>query len=69
MLDVGSATGFFAFEFERRGAEVVSVELDSLYALDRFPGQPKMDIALVLEQLKDAKELVQSTMEQLKVRS
>ncbi len=33
---------------------------------DRFPGQPKMDIALVLEQLNDAKELVQSTMEQLK---
>src|SRR5262245_60846389 len=25
VLDVGSATGFFAFEFERRGAEVVSV--------------------------------------------
>jgi SAM-dependent methyltransferase len=30
VLDVGSATGFFAFEFERRGAEVVSVELPSL---------------------------------------
>lgn len=29
-LDVGSATGFFAFEFERRGAEVTSVELPSL---------------------------------------
>jgi tRNA (mo5U34)-methyltransferase len=39
VLDVGSATGFFAFEFERRGAAVVSVELPSLYALDRFPGQ------------------------------
>ena len=39
VLDVGSATGFFAFEFARRGAEVVSVELPSLYALDRFPGQ------------------------------
>ena len=33
---------------------------------DRFPGQPKMDIALVLEQLEDAKQLVQSAMEQLK---
>lgn len=31
VLDVGSATGFFAFEFERRGAEVWSVELPSLY--------------------------------------
>lgn len=39
VLDIGSATGFFAFEFERRGAKVVSVELPSLYALDRFPGQ------------------------------
>ncbi len=39
VLDVGSATGFFAFEFARRGAHVVSVELPSLYALDRFPGQ------------------------------
>lgn len=39
VLDVGSATGFFAFEFERRGARVVSVELPSLHDLDRFPGQ------------------------------
>ena len=33
---------------------------------DRFPGRPKMDIALVLEQLDDAKQLVQSAMETLK---
>ena len=33
---------------------------------ERFPGQPKMDVALILEQLSDAKELVQSTMEQLR---
>lgn len=39
VLDVGSATGFFAFEFERRGARVISVELPSLRDLDRFPGQ------------------------------
>lgn len=38
-LDVGSATGYFAFEFERRGADVVSVDLPSLEKLDRFPGQ------------------------------
>jgi tRNA (mo5U34)-methyltransferase len=30
VLDVGSATGFFAFEFERRGALVTSVELPSI---------------------------------------
>jgi len=39
VLDVGSATGFFAFEFESRGAQVTSVELPSLERLDRFPGQ------------------------------
>ncbi len=39
VLDIGSATGFFAFELERRGAEVVSVEVPSLADLDRFPGQ------------------------------
>jgi len=33
---------------------------------DRLPGQPKLDIALVLEQLTDAKELLQSTMDRLK---
>jgi 2-polyprenyl-3-methyl-5-hydroxy-6-metoxy-1,4-benzoquinol methylase len=42
-LDVGSATGFFAFEFERRGARVVSVDLPSLDAWDRFPGQTLED--------------------------
>jgi SAM-dependent methyltransferase len=39
VLDVGSATGFFAFELEKRGAKVFCVELPSLEALDRFPGQ------------------------------
>lgn len=39
VLDVGSATGFFTFEFIRRGARVVSVELPTLRDLDRFPGQ------------------------------
>ena len=29
---------------------------------DRFPGKPKMDIALVLEYLDDAKQLLQSAM-------
>ena len=33
---------------------------------ERFPGQPKMDIALVLEQLSDAKALVQSAMSEIK---
>ena len=32
---------------------------------ERFPGRPKMDIALILEQLDDAKQLVQSAMEEV----
>ena len=35
---------------------------------ERFPGRPKMDVALVLEQLGDAKELVQTAMEELRSR-
>jgi hypothetical protein len=33
---------------------------------DRRPGQPKLDVALVLEQLNDAKALVQSAMEEIR---
>jgi hypothetical protein len=33
---------------------------------ERFPGQPKMDVALILEQLADAKELVQSAMDAMR---
>ena len=38
-LDVGSATGFFAFEMERRGASVTSMELPALTLWDHFPGE------------------------------
>jgi tRNA (mo5U34)-methyltransferase len=43
VLDVGSATGFFAFEFERRGAQVTSVEIPSLRDWDFFPGESPDD--------------------------
>jgi hypothetical protein len=33
---------------------------------ERFPGRPKMDIALVLEQLDDAKQLLQSAMQEIR---
>ena len=33
---------------------------------ERFPGKPKMDIALVLEQIADAKELVQGAIDELR---
>jgi 2-polyprenyl-3-methyl-5-hydroxy-6-metoxy-1,4-benzoquinol methylase len=39
VLDIGSATGFWAFEFERRGARVTSVELPNLASWDVFPGE------------------------------
>ena len=39
VLDVGSATGYFAFEIERRGAQVISLEIPSLLEWDRFPGE------------------------------
>ena len=33
---------------------------------ERAPGQPRMDIALVLDRLDDAKQLVQSAMEEVR---
>jgi hypothetical protein len=33
---------------------------------ERFAGQPRMDLALVLEQIDDAKQLVQSAMEEMR---
>jgi hypothetical protein len=33
---------------------------------ERFPGKPRMDIALVLEHLDDAKQLMQSAMEEMR---
>jgi tRNA (mo5U34)-methyltransferase len=41
VLDVGSATGFFAFEFEKRGANVISVELPSIAEWDMPFGDDK----------------------------
>jgi tRNA (mo5U34)-methyltransferase len=34
VLDVGSGTGFFAFEFEKRGAQVTSIDVPSYADLD-----------------------------------
>lgn len=51
VLDVGSATGYFAFEFAKRGAQVVSVELPSLEQLDRFPGQDTSALLWKIERM------------------
>lgn len=52
LLEVGSATGFFSFEAERRGATVTSVELPSLHELDRFPGQTQTRLLRRLAQMR-----------------
>src|SRR5438309_415680 len=41
VLDIGSATGFFAFEFEKRGATVTSVELPSIADWDMPLGEDR----------------------------
>jgi hypothetical protein len=66
---MGTARGRLAVAMDLLTDSLALVGQHGVYCRsDRFPGRPKMDIALVLEQLNDAKELVQSTMEQLKVR-
>jgi tRNA (mo5U34)-methyltransferase len=52
LLEVGSATGFFSFEAERRGARVTSVELPSFHQLDRFPGQTQTRLLRRLAQMR-----------------
>ena len=51
VLDVGSATGFFSFEFEKRGAGVTSVEIPTMESLDRFPGQKIEPILRKIEEM------------------
>ena len=41
VLDVGRASGFFSFEFERRGAEVTATELRSITEWDYLGGPDK----------------------------
>jgi hypothetical protein len=67
---MGTARGRLAVAMDLLTDSLALVGQHGVYCRsDRFPGRPKMDIALVLEQLNDAKELVQSTMEQIKGRS
>ncbi len=39
VLDIGSATGFFSFEFVKRGATVTSVELPTIAGWDTLSGE------------------------------
>jgi hypothetical protein len=64
---MGTARGRLAVALDLLTDSVALVGQHGVYCRsDRLPGQPKLDIALVLEQLGDAKELLQSTMESLK---
>ena len=64
---MGTARGRLAVAMDLLTDSLALVGQHSIYCRsDRFPGTPKMDIALVLEQLDDAKQLVQSAMESLK---
>ncbi len=66
---MGSARGRMAVALDLVTDSVALVGQHSVYCRsERFPGQPKMDIALILEQLEDAKELMQSAMEELRPR-
>lgn len=64
---MGAARGRLAVALDLLTDALALVGQHGVYCRsDRFPSQPKMDIALVLEQLDDAKQLVQSAMAELK---
>jgi hypothetical protein len=61
---MGAARGRMAVALDLLTDSMALVGQHGVYCQsDRFPGRPRMDIALVLEQLDDAKQLLQSAME------
>lgn len=66
---LGAAPGRLAVALDLLTDSLALVGQHGVYCRsERFIGQPKMDIALVLEYLTDAKQLVQSAMEELRPR-
>ena len=64
---MGTARGRLAVALDLLTDSLALVGQHGVYCRsERFPGQPKLDIALVHEQLSDAKEFVQSAMDQMR---
>ena len=64
---MGASSGRLAVALDMLTDALAMVGQHGVYCRsERFPGKPKMDIALVLEQLNDVKQLVQSAMQELK---
>jgi hypothetical protein len=67
---MGTARGRLAVALDLLTDSLALVGQHGVYCQsDRFPGRPRMDIALVLEQLDDAKQLVQSALEELRAKT
>jgi hypothetical protein len=66
---LGAAPGRLAVALDLLTDSLALVGQHGVYCRsERIIGQPKMDIALVLEYLGDAKQLVQSAMDELRKR-
>ena len=64
---IGSSRGRLAVALDLLTDSLALVGQHGVYCQsERWPGKPRMDIALVLEQLDDAKQLVQSALEELR---
>jgi hypothetical protein len=64
---MGSARGRLAVAMDLLTDSLALVGQHGVYCRsDRQPGQPKLDVALVLERLNDAKALVQSAMKEIR---
>jgi hypothetical protein len=64
---MGTARGRIAVALDLLTDSLALVGQHGVYCRsERFPGQPKLDVALVLEHLGDAKELLQSALESTK---